>query len=61
VLNLVSDIKGGAENLRVREQGAEESIWTEEIRWGGMDWVDVPQLKDRCRAVVNMVVSLRVS
>jgi hypothetical protein len=30
VRNLVSDIKGGTQTEDVREQGAEENIWTEE-------------------------------
>jgi hypothetical protein len=29
---LVSDIKGGTLTEGVREQGAEEDIWTEEVR-----------------------------
>jgi hypothetical protein len=29
-----------------------------EIRWGGMDWIDLNQGRDQCRALVNMVVNL---
>jgi hypothetical protein len=32
-----------------------------EIGWGGMDWIDFTQDRDQCRALVNMVMNLRVS
>jgi hypothetical protein len=31
-----------------------------EIRWGGMDWIDLAQDRDQWRAVVNTVMDLRV-
>jgi hypothetical protein len=31
-----------------------------EIGWGGMDWIDLAQDKDRWRANLNTVVNLRV-
>jgi hypothetical protein len=31
-----------------------------EIGWGGMDWNDVAQDSDQWRALVNMVMNLRV-
>jgi hypothetical protein len=31
-----------------------------EIVWYGMDWIDLAQDRDRWRALVNMVMSLRV-
>jgi hypothetical protein len=31
-----------------------------DIEWGGMDWIDLAQDRDQWRAVVNMVMYLRV-
>jgi hypothetical protein len=31
-----------------------------EIRWDGMDWIDLAQDKDQWRALVKAVVNLRV-
>jgi hypothetical protein len=31
-----------------------------EIGWDGVDWVDLAQDRDRWRALVNMVMNLRV-
>jgi hypothetical protein len=31
-----------------------------QIRLGGMDWIDVAQDRDQCRALVNTVVNLWV-
>jgi hypothetical protein len=31
-----------------------------EIGWDGMDWIDVAQDRDQWRALVNMVMNLRV-
>jgi hypothetical protein len=31
-----------------------------EIEWGGMDWIDLAQDRDQRRALVNMVMKLRV-
>jgi hypothetical protein len=31
-----------------------------EIEWDGMDWIDLAQDRDRCRALVNTVMNLRV-
>jgi hypothetical protein len=31
-----------------------------EIRWNGMDWIDLDQDRDQWRALVNTVMNLRV-
>jgi hypothetical protein len=32
----------------------------QEVGWEGIDWTDLAQDRDRCRAFVNMVMYLRV-
>jgi hypothetical protein len=32
----------------------------QEVRWGGMDWIDVAQDRDRWWALVNAAMTLRV-
>jgi hypothetical protein len=32
-----------------------------EIGWGGMDWIDLAQVRDQLRALVNTVMNLRVN
>jgi hypothetical protein len=32
----------------------------QEVGWGGMDWIDMAQDRDRWRALVNVVMNLRV-
>jgi hypothetical protein len=31
-----------------------------EIEWGGDDWIDLAQGRDQWRALVNMIINLRV-
>jgi hypothetical protein len=32
----------------------------QEMRWGGMDWIDLAQDRDRWRELVNAVMNLRI-
>jgi hypothetical protein len=32
----------------------------QEVGWGGVDWIDMAQDRDRWRAVVNAVMNLRL-
>jgi hypothetical protein len=32
----------------------------QEVGWAGMDWIDMAQDRDRCRALVNAVMNLQV-
>jgi hypothetical protein len=31
-----------------------------EIGWGGLDWIDLAQDRDKCRVLVNTVMNFRV-
>jgi hypothetical protein len=44
------------------KRGLEDYIKMElrEIGWGVMDWIDLAQVRDQWRALVNKVMSLRV-
>jgi hypothetical protein len=54
---------GGKERLGRRRHRWEDNIKMDlrEIEWSGMDWIDLPQDRDRWRALVNTVMNLRVA
>jgi hypothetical protein len=35
-------------------------MYLQEVGWGGMDWIDMAQDRDRWRAVVSAAMNLRV-
>jgi hypothetical protein len=52
----------GKSPLRTRRRRWEDNIkmYLREIGWGGMDWIVLAQDRDQWRALVNMVMNLRV-
>jgi hypothetical protein len=42
-----------ANNIKMDIRGRERA-------WDGMDWIDLAQYRDQCRALVNKVVNLQV-
>jgi hypothetical protein len=57
---------GKPEGRRPRERPRRS--WEDNIKvdlreagWAGMDWINVAQDRDRWRAVVNVIINLRVS
>ena len=41
------------------EGGHDVQIDPEEVEWGGMDWIDLAQDRDRWLALANAVLNLR--
>jgi hypothetical protein len=42
---------GGCDNIK---------MYFQDVGWGGMDWIDLAQDRNRWRAVVNAVMNIRV-
>jgi hypothetical protein len=55
----ISDIGG---NARTKETTGKANIKMDlrEIGWDGMDWIELAQNRGQWRALVNMVMNLRV-
>jgi hypothetical protein len=51
----------GNRPLRTPRHSGEDSIKMnrKEIGWGGMDWIDMVQDRDKWRALLNTVMNLR--
>jgi len=45
---------------RPRDRWEDIKMDLQEVGCGGMDWIDLAQDRDRWRAVMNMVMNLRV-
>jgi hypothetical protein len=59
---LVRKLEGKRPFGRLRRRWVDNiKVDRREIRWGGMDFIDVAQDRDQSRALVNMVMNLRVS
>jgi hypothetical protein len=59
--------KRNACRIFVRKQKGMRHRWVDnikmdltEIGWDGMDWVDVAQDRDQCKALADMIMNLRV-
>jgi hypothetical protein len=50
-----------------RSLGRSRRRWVDNIKmnlrargWGGVDWIDVTQVREHCRVLVNKIMNLRV-
>jgi hypothetical protein len=52
----------GNKQLEIHRRKWEDNnrMCLKEIRWGGMDWINLAQGRDQWRALVNMTMNLRV-
>jgi hypothetical protein len=57
---LVGKPKGNRPLGRPRRRSEDIRVDLREIGWGGVDWIDLAQDRDQWRALVNMVLNLRV-
>jgi hypothetical protein len=59
---LVGNLREGDHLIDLGVDGRIILKWIfERLDWGGIDWIDLAQDKDRWRALVNTVMNLRVS
>jgi hypothetical protein len=57
---LVKNPEGKTPLGRPRRRGDNIKMDFREIGWGGMDWIDLVQNRNPWRALVHMVMNLRV-
>jgi hypothetical protein len=58
---LVGKAEGNRPLGRLRRKWVDNNkIYLTEIGWDGVDWIDVVQARDQWRAILNMLLNLRV-
>jgi hypothetical protein len=58
---LVGRPEGRRPLVRIRRRWKDNiKVDIQEVGWGGMDWIALAQDRDRCRALVNAVMTMRV-
>jgi hypothetical protein len=61
IRSLKNPPEGKCQLVRSRHRREEYiKIDLQEVGWGGMDWIELAQGRDRWRAVVRNIVNLRV-
>jgi len=50
----------GEKETKLKTQVGKIKMDLQEVGWGGMEWIKLALGKDRCRALVNAVMNLRV-
>jgi len=56
VQDFVEEIEGKTILGRLAVQGRHIKMDVLEVRWGGVDWIDVPSYRDRFWAVMNTFI-----
>jgi hypothetical protein len=56
-INVCKDINT---NLNKYQNNSKMDLIVREIRWDGVDWIDMAQDRDKWRALVNMILNIQV-